>query len=202
MERGPGLERRGDGVGEAARRLQWDYMALPGSTYPVSRTVGACAATGRGFVAGERFVATLVELPDGSLERRDFSVEAWDQNQRPQGHLFAVWRATYQEPQPDKQPLLGDAELIDLFEQLGEATASRQIAFRYVLALLLIRRRLLRVVGSRPHGGDSPGALLVIQKGQDESTPTQVIDPGLDDAATAEVIEQLGQVLPGTQARG
>ncbi len=180
-------------------------MSMAGSTYPVSRSSGTCAATGAPFAPGERYVAVLVESEGGTggvLDRRDYSQAAWDAGSRPGGtaKVFAVWRATYQEHQPAKQPLLGDDELLDLFEQLGEADQPKQIAFRYVLALLLVRRRLLRVEGSRPHGADAPGALLVLPKGQTEGQPMAVIDPGLDDAAAADVIEQLGQVLPGAEA--
>lgn len=180
-------------------------MSIAGSPYPASRSSGTCAATGIPLTDGERYVAVLVENesePGGVLERYDYSLTSWDAGHRPSppARVFAVWRATFQEHQPAKQPLLGDDELLDLFEQLGEADQAKQIAFRYVLALLLVRRRLLRVVGSRPHGGDAPAALLVLPKGLTEGQPIAVIDPGLDDAAAADVIEQLGQVLPGADA--
>lgn len=180
-------------------------MSIAGSTYPVSRSSGTCAATGTPFAAGERYVAVLAERAgeaDGSLERLDFSQAAWESGARPAppARVFAAWRAAYQENPPSRQPLLGDDELIDLFEQLGEADQPRQIAFRYVLALLLVRRRLLRVTGSRPRTAEAPGALLVLPKGVTEGQPIAVIDPGLDDASIAEVIEQLGQVLPGAEA--
>ena len=180
-------------------------MSMAGSTYPVSRSSGACAETGAPFASGERYVAVLAERdgePDGALERRDYSLGAWESGARPPAPLrvFAVWRATYQEHPPAKQPLLGDEELLDLFSQLGEADQPKQISFRYVLGLLLVRRRLLRVVGSRHRTAEAPGALLVLPKGQTEGHPIAVIDPGLDDAAIADVIEQLGQVLPGAEA--
>ncbi|MBS0195710.1 MAG: hypothetical protein JSR77_03035 [Planctomycetes bacterium] len=178
-------------------------MSIAPSTYPYSRSAGVCAATGRAFAPGERYYGTLVENAAGTLERRDYSKEAWDAGQRPHApeRLFAAWRAAFHEHTPDKQPLLGDDELLDLWEQLAAADQPRQIAFRYVLTLLLARRRLLRVTGSHPRRGDTPAALLVLRKGDDQNRPLEVIDPLLDEAAVAEVIDQLGQVLPGTDPK-
>lgn len=174
-------------------------MSMTGNSYPVARSTGRCAASGRAFEQGERYVATLVEREqEGVLERLDYGVEAWNQGARPAGpgRVFASWRSTFQEHPATKKPLLGDDELLDLFEQLGEATDPRQISFRYVLALLLVRRRLLRMVGSKPRTAERPAIMLVLPRGSvPEQSPVEVVDPGLDEAAIAEVIEQVGQIL-------
>mgnify|MGYP000874453704 FL=1 len=179
-------------------------MSFAGSAYSVTRSAGACSHSGVAFAPGERFIAALAEREDGTLERVDYSTASWEAGARPSPplRLFATWRATYQEASPSKRTLMGDEELIDLFGQLAEADQPRQVAFRYVLCLLLIRRRLLKVAGSRPRTAAEPGALLVVYKGQDSdlTAPLAVTDPGLDDAAVSEVIEQLGQVLPGVEA--
>jgi len=175
-------------------------MSIVGSSYPVAKSTGVCAASGRALVVGEKYVAMLVERDPESvaLERLDYSLEAWDRGLRPGApvRVFGVWRSTYQESAAVKKPLLGDDELLDLFEQLAAATEQRQLAFRYVLALLLVRRRLVRMVGSRPRKADSPAIMLVVPKGlPPETEPMEVVDPGLDDAAVLEVIEQVGQII-------
>jgi hypothetical protein len=173
-------------------------MATAGTTYPISRSTGVCAATGRTFAEGEPFVATLVEREGQPLlERVDFAVSAWETGQRPQAplRLFGFWKGTHREHESARQPLLGDAELLDLFEELGAATEPKQVTFRYLLSLLLVRRRVLRVVGTRR---DSAGTImLVIPKGAEGEgrTPIEVVDPGMDDGAVADAIEQLGQVV-------
>ena len=173
---------------------------MTGSSYPVARSTGQCAATGKAFAPGERYVATLVERqPDSGLfERVDFSVEAWQNGARPQAPLriFGVWRANFQEQVAARKPLLGDDELLDLFEQLGEATEPRQISFRYVLTLLLVRRRLLRMMGTKARTAERPALMLVLPRGVGaDQQPIEVVDPGLDEAAIAEVIEQVGQII-------
>jgi len=170
-----------------------------GSTYPVSRSTGVCAATGRPLQPGDAYMATLVER-DGhaALERLDFSAEAWDAGGRPMPplRLFGSWRGTYHPHEAKRQPLLSDAELLDLFEELGGSTEPKQIAFRYLLALLLVRRRVLRMIGSRRSGAGE--MMLVVPRGSASDSarePIEVVDPGMDDAAVADAIEQLGQVV-------
>lgn len=173
-------------------------MSATQNTYPISRPTGQCAATGRAIAVGETFIATLVERDDQPLlERMDFSVEAWDAGKRPGApfRLFGSWKSVHQESGTPRQTLLSDPELLDLFEELGAATEPRQRAFRYLLALMLIRRRLLRLVTSTPEG------LRVLAKGSaPETEPTMVIDPGLDDEMVAEAIEQLSQIMPQERA--
>ncbi len=183
-------------------------MSISGTSYSVARSTGHCAVTGRAFSAGERYVATLVERDTSPgekaaalFERMDFSVEAWKQKQTHPpairtARFFGVWRASFIEhPTPQKQ-LLSDDELVDLFEQLGAADQPKQLAFRYVLALLLVRRRLLRVIGTKLRTADQPATMMVLPKGATAQLPALiVIDPGLDESAIAEVIEQVGQLI-------
>lgn len=173
-------------------------MAVTGSSYPFARSSGRCAATGQPFAEGDPYIATLVERQGQTLERLDFSAGAWEQGQRPAppATLFGFWRARYQAAESKKQPLLGDAELLDLFEELSAATEPRQLTFRYLLTLLLVRRRILRVVATKP------GQMLVLPRGSGGAVagdvtrePIPVIDPGLDDQAIADAIEQLGQIV-------
>ena len=171
------------------------------SSYPVTRSSPACAATGRAFAPGERFIATLVEREGSAeLERVDYSLDAWDQGARPSAplRLFGFWRAVAHDKKDTKPAILSDEELLDLFEQLTEAAEAldtRRAAFRYLLALLLVRRRQLRQVGQKM---EKQGAtLLVKRKGTpDEAEPITVPDPGLTDEVLAHAMEQLTQIMP------
>lgn len=167
------------------------------NTYPISRSTGKCAATGREFAPGEPLIAALVEVAgQEELARLDYSKDAWDGGARPAppAVLFASWKATHQPPDAKKKLLLSDEELLDLFEQLAASDQPRQRAFRYVLALLLVRRRILVYEGQRD------GVMHVRERRTVAEAPAPVVDvpdPGLDDATTAEVIEQLGEVIGG-----
>jgi len=130
------------------------------------------------------------------LARLDYSLEAWESGARPEKgrRVFASWRTQVHEPGKKEGALIGAEGLMDLFEQLGEAEEPRRVAFRYVLALLLMRKRQLEYAGS------AEGAILVLPRGSEEGAePIRVHDPQasgeLDEAALAELAEQVEQVL-------
>lgn len=168
-------------------------MSVIGGGYSVARCTGKCAASGRAFAAGEAVIAALVERDGGGLERVDYAPEAWAQGARPAGVVFGFWKTSYSPEEKRQNTLLGDDELLDLFDDLAGAAEAKQAAFRYFLALLLIRRRQLRVVGSRA------GSMLVLRKGE-SGEPVEVADPGLSDSVVAEAIEQLGQIVASPDA--
>lgn len=177
--------------------------------FSIGRTTGRCASTGKELRPGDRRVTALVEreasdaAPEG-FERLDYSEEAWDAGARP-ARAFGFWRGVVPDSDSRPRPFIDDEELLALFEQLGEsedalADAKKQ-AFRFVLALLLIRKRLLRHEGGRRNSGRS--CMLVRSRGPagwDPASPLiEVVDPDMDEAAIAGATEMLGQTLRGEE---
>jgi len=172
--------------------------SLTTASYELARPTGVCAATGRAIPTGERFVATLVER-DGRLERADYSVEAWERGERP-GSLIGSWRTAMPAPNAKARLFVDDDALLDLFEQMEGATEPTRVAFRFILALILIRKRLLRYEGKRD------GAMLVRAAGRPGQGPdprvSSVVEPKLDDATIAEATEQLSEIVRGDEGAG
>ncbi|MFK7883090.1 MAG: hypothetical protein AB8F26_02765 [Phycisphaerales bacterium] len=161
--------------------------------YEIVRKEDSCAATGRAFAPGDKQVAVLVELPDSeSLSRLVFSAEAWDGGARPEAPaaLFGYWRRIAGEEKKQADPMMSPDELFDLFEQLGESDQPRQISFRYLLALLLMRKRRLMYDGAIP--GDSACFRVKARPG---GQLYEVVDPQMDESAVAEATEELGRVM-------
>lgn len=183
-------------------------MASPAGL-DISRPTGLCAATGSPIEPGEAFIATLVELDTGALQRLDYTLNAWQAGARPTADdgsamlIVAFWRTTMPTKDAPKRQLIAPDELVDLFDQLADATEPARIVFRYVLSLILIRKRLLSYEGSRTT--DAGPVMLVRRKGEaqpperggDGPPYTEVLDPGMDDQRIAEATEQLGAVILG-----
>lgn len=174
---------------------------LSGTGYPIARPTGVCAATGRAIPVGETCIAVLVERADGQgMERMDFDLAAWQNGARPAAPLLLVgsWRTVVSAPDNKKQRFLDDDELLDLFEQLEGAEDPRRLAFRYVLALLLIRRRLLRHEGtSRDDAGRAVLRASRRKAASAEGGPVyHVTDPGMSDEGIAAAIDQLAEIMP------
>jgi hypothetical protein len=115
---------------------------------PIAKT---CARTGAKLLPGD--VCYSVVIPKGSeWERVDFSREAW--KGPPEGAL-GFWKCTVPAPVESKRRALDPDALLRHFEQLCEDTSPAWDQFRYVLALLLVQRRRLRITGTREDGGIS-----------------------------------------------
>jgi hypothetical protein len=99
-----------------------------------------CSRTGRGFASGEPFVSALVRGA-GGLARLDVAAEAWE---GPPAGTIAWWRSRY--PTPGQTgPVLAPVDvLLDAFEALEEDPAAEPL--RYLLALQLVRRKVLRIL--------------------------------------------------------
>jgi hypothetical protein len=195
--------------------------------YDIERPTGVCAVTGRALEPGEAYFATLIELPEGAaaapqtggtaaaaealgFRRLDFSREAWEQGHRPE-RLFSYWKSTVPQPDEKKKKLfVDDAVLMNLLHRLGEAEQSQRLAFRYVLALILMRKRLLRYDGNVQREATIDGVSqmahwwqftpkLDVRRGPmskwDEETTVEVLDPQLDESQIQDVTAQLGEIL-------
>jgi len=200
--------------------------------YDIEKPTGVCAVTGRALEPGERYYATLLELteapphtaeakpskqsPQGAaaralgLKRLDFSAEAWEQGHRPE-HLFSYWRSTVPEPTQKKTSLFVDnAVLLNLLHRLADTEDGQRLAFRYVLALILMRKKMIRYDGSVRRSATIDGETvdaawwrctpkLDPNKGPmskwDENETIEVLDPDLDESRIQEVTAQLGEIL-------
>lgn len=169
-------------------------MARFGTDYHVARPTGVCAVTGRPLDPGTGYVATLCERPeDEGFDRKDLSLKAWEAGERPE-RLFSFWRTTVP-PAGDRERLLVDDEvLLDLFERLADDSRPQRAAFRFVLALILMRKRLLKFRG-RSGEGESERWLLTPKGADPKLPPIEVANPHLLDEDVRELTAQLSEIL-------
>lgn len=189
-------------------------------SYDLGRATGVCAATGAPLEPGAPCVIALAEVndpeqanagtPNGlSLRRVEYSVPAWEamttSGRRPRG-LYCFWRTTW--TGGDRRKMFVDDEtLLDIFARLGASLdghgggddSPQRQAFRFVLMLFLVRKRLLRVAGTKRDGERE--LWMVIPRGSDPSgPPTAVVNPRLKDDDVREIAEQLGEIMSGDVA--
>ncbi|GMV95690.1 MAG: hypothetical protein HRF43_19925 [Phycisphaerae bacterium] len=158
--------------------------------WELARTSGRCALTGRVFGEGEAFFAALFETPAG-FERRDYAPEAW--SGPPEG-CFCYWRGRV--PRRDRKPtglFIDPAMLTQIFVSLEDDPSEARQQFRFVLALLLMRKRLLRLEGSvRSEGREYWRMVLAADKSEH-----QVLNPRLTEERIAALSAQLTALLGG-----
>lgn len=106
--------------------------------FEVQRCSRHCAVTERLLEPGEEFFSTLVEEGDATV-RHDYSREAWE---GPPDDIIGWWKATAPMPDAHKVHWAPNDVLLDYFERLEDDKAQRDL--RYIMALLLVRRRVAR----------------------------------------------------------
>jgi hypothetical protein len=146
------------------------------------RPNGCCGKSGRGFVPGELFYSALVRSK-GALDRLDVCAEAWD---GPPAQSLAWWKSIYPAADSAGSTLAPVEVLLDVLEQLDGRP--EETALRYLLALELVRRRVLRVVDR--HGtaaAVAPDTMLLACRRRDSEYHVQVVAAR---AATADGVQQ------------
>jgi hypothetical protein len=100
----------------------------------------ACAMCRHSFEPGETIHACLYESPAG-YERRDYCT-----NCQPPDKPFAIgsWKTRRPEPATKKTQAFDRETIYGLFERLEDADTPQQQQLRFVLALLLWRKKVLK----------------------------------------------------------
>jgi hypothetical protein len=173
-------------------------MSRLSTNYEISRSSGVCAATGRVLSPGEPCIAALCERADDEgvpFLRLDYSVEAWQQGTRPE-RLFSFWRTTVPEPHAKRRMFVDDELLLSVFERLAADERPQRIAFRFVIALVLMRKRLLRYAGRKPRGDREIWLLTArVPAEMPQPEPFEVVNPRLADDDIRELSDQLSEIL-------
>lgn len=113
-----------------------------------------CCVTGRAFKEDEPFFTALFEdNSDDGFERRDYSVEAW-KAERGSLKPFSYWRTLYEPPrsEPQKQDVVEKESAEGLLRRLIDEDDPLTENTRFILALMLERKKTLRETDSRSLG--------------------------------------------------
>lgn len=154
--------------------------------YQIQGNTRRCAVSGREMRPGERFFSVLLDL-DGKLERRDYCGEAWS---GPPPGTFSFWSGRI--PAQDTRRLpIDDEMLVDCLARLESETDAAKVSFRYIVALLLMRRRRLRFEEAKTHFGQEILCLRCTRTQQ----LFEVVNPRLNDDEMAAVQEEVFKVL-------
>lgn len=159
-------------------------MTAPLTIQPHTRV---CAATGRPLSPGEKYHSVLLDEA-GQFVRRDYSVEGWP---GPPESCLARWTGKVPAAHQKRRLTFDDDLLMECLERLADETEPSRLQFRYVVALLLLRRRRLKFDDVRRVDGQEYMQLTCPRTG----ATFDVFDPRLAEADIAHVQEQVVHVL-------
>ncbi|MCS7468547.1 hypothetical protein NZK35_17985 [Stieleria sp. ICT_E10.1] len=145
----------------------------------VGRCSRQCYREKRPLKEGEWYYSVVLQNDDDDYERRDYSAEGWEGP--PDGSL-GHWKCRMPVAGEKKLVLAPRAVLIGLLRQMEDLP--EQAKTRYLLALILLRRRFVRVTTGPPLTANDPGT-------PDSETPGPKIMhlEVVDDGSTIDVAE-------------
>lgn len=154
--------------------------------FEVQRCTRHCAQTGREFAPGEAYYSALV-VEHGEVVRRDYCEAAW--HGPPEGAV-GWWKSQVPQPDAHKVHWAPNDVMLHYFEQLDGVTDKRDT--RYILALLMVRRRVLRLEHSDQD--EAGGEILIVYCPRNETEyRVAVVTP--DAQRVNEIQEELAQLL-------
>jgi hypothetical protein len=151
----------------------------------------ACSVTGIPFEAGQYF-HTLLFDDKTVLRREDLSEEAFKQRAPDAPQPFSHWRSKF-EPAPPKAPeALGKQTAEDLLRKYMADPNPGLANVRYILALMLERKRQLKELEVRKN---EDGSLTRIYQHGKSGEVFVIPDPGLKLSQVAEVQSEVADLL-------
>ncbi len=154
--------------------------------YQIQAPTRTCSATGRELKVGERYFSVLLEEA-GKFVRKDFSEEAWE---CPPAGAFGFWQGRLTAGAP-RRPVIDDDLLLECFARLAGEDEPSKAGFRYVITLLLVRRKRFRLEETKGEKGQEGLTVRCARTGARHFVP----DPGLSDSEIESVQDDVFRAL-------
>ncbi|MCD4831548.1 MAG: hypothetical protein K8R02_07070 [Anaerohalosphaeraceae bacterium] len=155
--------------------------------WQIDKPLGVCAGTDLIIEPDCEYFAALVEAEEG-LTRRDYSCDYWQQN-RPE--VFCYWKSKMPKQEQKKNLFVDNDMLLAFFDRLENETDQDKLNFRFVLMLILMRKRILKYDSSKSLDGKEVWVLKVVHRDH----RAEVVNPQLTEEQVAQLSSQLGQIL-------
>ena len=155
--------------------------------YEIQANTRRCAATGRDLRPGERVYTVLVE-EGGRFVRQDYSSEGW---QEPPAAAFGFWVGRVPAEGERRRLHIDEDLMVDCFERLEGETEPSRLNFRYVVALLLMRRKRFKFVEVRTEDDQEVLHLRCART----RNHYRVVNPRLTDEEVNAVQEEVFKIL-------
>jgi hypothetical protein len=154
--------------------------------FEVQRCTRRCAKTDRELQPGEWFYSVLV--PEGSeVVRHDYCTEAWEE---PPEDALGWWKSRMPEAHARKANWAPNDVMLDYFQRLDGQAEKADV--RFILALLMARRRILRLEENEIDENGNEFLVLFCSR-NDVEYRVPVMTPGA--ARAEEIQDELARLL-------
>lgn len=129
------------------------------------------------------------------LSRRDYCPDCAPPHDIADKSILAFWRSRLSPPEAPKKNrglIIDEKRLLEVFFRLADTTDAARLDFRYVIALMLIRKRKLKVEGTRRRRDGS--SVTLVRKPRTKELH-ELCDRSLSDEAVIKVSQDIGELL-------
>ena len=185
----------------------WEQITGPDRVidFEVQRSTRRCAVTDKPFEPGEAYVSLLRTTGNGRdkrVERLDYSLDHWQapsesSDRQPADSIVGWWRSRMPDKGESGAKLAPNEVLLGLLDAWADEQERSEA--RYVLALLLVRRKVLRMVeasldlDTTPASQHAAEVLRVVCPSRDEIYELPVESPSED--RIVEIQAELNELL-------
>jgi hypothetical protein len=149
-----------------------------------------CAVSGRPFMKGDRVYSALY-WRDGQYTRVDLSEEAWNARNENIGPVSS-WQTDFVPPAPPAPEALKKDDAESLLRRLAAENAPATLNARYILALMLERKKVLRQI-ERQRPGE--GLSVLVYEHLPSGEVWLIEDPGLKLGELKAVQDEVAHLL-------
>lgn len=166
--------------------------------WEIGKNSGTCTGCERVFNEGEVFYSSLY-LHDSSFLRKDFCQDCWRDNSGTS--FFSFWKTRMPRKDEPKKIVVSNATILSLFLKLGEPGEHHGESWaknlRYVLALFLMRKRLLKLENQ---GRDDMGEYLELYSVEEDKL-FKIHNPNLSQEEMVRLNDEILKLFDPTTAR-
>jgi len=151
-----------------------------------------CAGSGEAFTDGQAIRAAIFPDPESSgYLRRDYSLEAWSNQENPETP-FSTWLTHFEPPViEEKAEDVVDQDPETLLKRLVEEDEEQTENARYILAVMLERKKLLRETDTQ----EVPSGILRVYEQRKTGDVYLIKDPQIALSDVDRVQEEVKQLL-------
>jgi hypothetical protein len=159
--------------------------------WKIAKSNQTCVLCGARFGATQDYFSALFEQ-GSSFERRDYCATCFKEH-RP-ANVYSFWKTAVPEEEEGKprRPVLDAESVLEFFRRLGEERDPRRISFRFVLALMLARKKVLKLERNA-RAAEGAEVLVFVERRSGERHEVPSLQ--MDETALAAASEELGRLL-------
>ncbi|MHC4200926.1 MAG: hypothetical protein ACYSU0_13115 [Planctomycetota bacterium] len=174
---------------------------LPEEWKSITGASEACVECRKGFTPGDELTSALYQEGDGFV-RRDLCPSCWEA--RGGGDHFSFWRRVVPEPEDEEarkkrrlEAMLNPLVLFDIFKEMADHPDAARRRFRFMLALMLMRRKKLRFIsiGKRKMADGEQDVLMLKQAGRGARLTFDVVDVKMGEEEMIAAQDEVEKVL-------